>query len=75
MGQAVNQIVEVSVTYAQFAEPRELLKGLGIYFLAHQFKALTPAFFPMSVATILAQKAAQDTFAYPSEYSIIFSQS
>ena len=26
MGQAVNQIIEISVTYAQFAEPRELLK-------------------------------------------------
>ena len=46
MRQAVYQIIEVSVTYAQFPEPRELLKGLGIYFLAHQFRALTPAFFP-----------------------------
>ena len=46
MRQAVYQIIEISVTYAQFPEPRELLKGLGIYFLAHQFRALTPAFFP-----------------------------
>jgi hypothetical protein len=46
MRQAVYQIIEVSVTYAQFPEPRELLKGFGIYFLAHQFRALTPAFFP-----------------------------
>lgn len=60
MGQAVNQIIEVSVTYAQFPEPRKLLKGLGIYFLTHQFNALTPAVFPISVMTILAQIRGND---------------
>ena len=60
MGQAVNQIIEVSVTYAQFSEPRKLLKGLGIYLFTHQFNALTPAVFPISVLRILAQITPND---------------
>ena len=60
MGQAVNQIIEVTVTYAQFPEPRKLLKGLGIYFFTHQFNALTPAVFPISVRMILAQIRGND---------------
>jgi len=64
MGQAVDQIIEISVTYAQFTEPRKLLKGLGIYFLAHQFRALTPALFPRSVLPILAQFKVEGTCYY-----------
>ena len=39
---AVYQVIKISVADAQFTEARKLLKGLGIYFLTHQCRALTP---------------------------------